>query len=119
MSISFSNYAFDIDCLEKAIAILSSGLSCDFEEHHSLYKGNYSLYKSEGKRIEVLRNLDPMWDPNVDEENEKYLNEAYKDCNILIDVSGETVWVENIQSQLIKIVSVSHIKTRVSNNEIT
>lgn len=68
---------------------LELALSLTFEERESSYLGCY--LNDTSKRFEeckIVENLDPLWIPGNDPDDEKYFEATAKDCEFLLTITG-------------------------------
>jgi hypothetical protein len=75
--------------LDTIRSSLEIALSLAFEERDSFYLGNY--LNDVSKRFDectIVENLDPLWIPGDDPDDEKYFEAAAKDCDYLLTITG-------------------------------
>jgi hypothetical protein len=74
--------------LETIRSSLELALALKFEERDSTYLGTY--LNDTSKRFDqctIVENLDPLWLPGDDPDDEKYVEATAKDCDYLLTIT--------------------------------
>jgi len=115
MNESISNlYGFPGEFEESLIRRISGILQIKFEEHSSGYWGDYWIFvddSMEDNNIRIYLNKDPMFDPKLAPQEDKFFEFEHKDCETLLELYGPITWVTEVESLLQRIENIKLIKT--------
>lgn len=76
---------YDRDAIRSSLEL---ALSLKFEERDSSYLGSYlNDVSNRFEECNVVANLDPLWLPGEDPDDEKYFEAAAKDCDYLLTIT--------------------------------
>ena len=116
----FNEYGIKAELNNELIIRLESIASKKFVAHDSLYKGDYWLYKNDnGNSIELRHNKDPLYKSKIDPPEELFFDFEYKQCNSLLSISGDPLWVTELHELVIKISSVIFIESNTITQNAT
>jgi len=75
----------DRDAIRSSLELV---LSLKFEERESFYLGSYLNDISDRfDECNIVENLDPLWIPGDDPDDEKYFEATAKDCDYLLTIT--------------------------------
>lgn len=90
---------YDRDTIRSSLEL---ALSLEFEERDSSYLGSYlNDISNTFEECNVVENLDPLWIPGEDPDDDKYFEATAKDCDYLLTITDTPERIRSLHPAVI------------------